>query len=180
MKTHTRASITLSALSGLLLLSGGCGGAQSTEATTPAVREETRLPPTPPERPWAELSTDERRAHMARHVVPVMSELFAGYDAERFADVSCETCHGSGASERGFAMPSPDLLPLYPTGSIGQYQMVSQYPLGVRFMFSEVVPAMRTMLGASEYDAATGEGFSCFACHPHAAEDDPLSAPSPG
>lgn len=122
---------------------------------------------------------DERRAHMARHVVSVMSELFAGYDAERFPDVSCETCHGSGAAERSFAMPNPDLLALYPTGSIGQYRMVSEYPLGVRFMFSEVVPAMRTMLGASEYDAATGEGFSCFACHPHAPEDDPLSAPSP-
>ena len=164
-----------------------CGGATSTEPTTPSTgpsmgpseTETAHLEPTPPDRPWAELSMDERRAHMARHVVPVMTELFAGYDAERFPDVSCETCHGSGAAERAFAMPNPDLLALYPTGSIGQYRMVETYPLGVRFMFSEVVPAMRTMVGASEYDAATGEGFSCFACHPHAPEDDPLSAPSP-
>lgn len=158
----------------LSLSLAACGGASPPPATP-----EARVTPTPPERPWAELSMDERRAHMARHVVPVMSDLFGRYDEARFSDLSCDTCHGENAAERDFRMPNPDLLALYPTGSVGQYQMVEQYPLGVRFMFSEVVPAMRTMLGAAEYDAATGEGFSCYACHPHAADDDPLSAPSP-
>lgn len=122
---------------------------------------------------------DERRAHMARHVVPVMSELFASYDSARFSDLSCETCHGPDAAARDFALPNPAILALYPTGSIGQYQMVERYPEGVRFMFIEVVPAMRTMVGAAEFDAATQTGFSCYACHPHAPDDDPLSQPSP-
>lgn len=154
-------------------------GASSSGASGAAEPADAHHEPTPPERPWAELSMDERRAHMARHVVPVMGELFAEYDAERFADLSCATCHGEGGAARGFAMPNPDLLPLYPTGSIGQYQMVERYPTGVQFMFTRVVPAMRTMLGAPEYDAATHTGFSCFACHPHAPEDDPLSAMPP-
>lgn len=155
-----------------------CG---ASSPSTPPTTEPTTAhrEPVPPERPWAELSMDERRAHMARHVVPVMSELFAEYDAERYADLSCDTCHGEGGAERGFAMPNPSLLALYPTGSIGQYQLVERYPNGVQFMFTRVVPAMRTMLGAPEYDAETHTGFSCFACHPHAPEDDPLSAMPP-
>jgi hypothetical protein len=159
------------------VLLAACGGAPSTGSTTAGTPEHHE--PAPPDRPWAELSHDERRAHMVRHVQPVMAELFAGYDAERFADVSCETCHGADAVERAFAMPNPSILALYPTGSIGQYQMVERYPNGVHFMFTEVVPAMRTMLGAAEYDAATHTGFSCFACHPHAPDDDPLAQPSP-
>lgn len=158
------------------VLLSACGGGAADCATTP---EHAHVEPTPPERPWAELSRDERRAHMARHVVPVMSELFAGYDAERFADVSCGTCHGQSAREREFAMPNPDLPPLYPTGSIGQYQSVERFPEGARFMFTQVMPAMQTLLGAEEFDPATGEGFSCYGCHPHAADDDPLSAPAP-
>lgn len=165
------------AITALLLL--GCGGGTTAATTETTSVGETHVEPTPPERPWSELSYDERRAHMARHVVPVMSELFAGYDAERFADVGCATCHGEGASERRFAMPNPDLLPLYPTGTVGQYQAVERYPEGVRFMYSRVVPAMQTLLGAPEFDAATGEGFTCFSCHPHAADDDPLNVPAP-
>ncbi len=154
-----------------------CGAAAEDRGTTPT-EADAHVEPVPPERPWAELSTDERRAHMARHVVPVMSELFAEYDPERFADVSCGTCHGEGARERGFAMPNPDLPTLYPTGSIGQVQTVERFPEGARFMFSRVMPAMQTLLGAETYDPATGEGFSCYACHPRGADDDPLSAPA--
>jgi hypothetical protein len=33
------------------------------------------------------------------------------------------------------------------------------------FMFQRVLPTMRALLNASEFDDATGEGFSCFACH---------------
>jgi hypothetical protein len=165
-------------LLGMSLLA--CGGSASDRSTTPEPEgASAHVEPVPPERPWAELSMDERRAHMARHVVPVMSELFAGYDAERFPDVSCGTCHGENAHERGFAMPNPDLPALYPTGSIGQYQTVERFPEGARFMFSQVMPAMQTLLGAESFDPATGEGFSCYGCHPHAADDDPLSAPAP-
>lgn len=160
-------------LSSLLL--AACGGS----APPPEPAPEAHLTPTPPERPWEELSMDERRAHMARHVLPVMGELFADYDADRFGDLSCDTCHGEDAAARDFAMPNPSLLALYPTGSMGQYQMVERYPMGVQFMYSQVVPAMRTMLGAAEYDATTHEGFSCYACHPHAPDGDPLSLPPP-
>jgi hypothetical protein len=34
---------------------------------------------------------------------------------------------------------------------------------------------MQTLLGAPDYDEETGEGFSCYACHPHAG--DPGTTP---
>lgn len=105
---------------------------------------------------------------MSREVLPRMTDLFAAYDASRFGDFSCATCHGADARERDYAMPNPSLLPLHPTGSEGQHQTVRDYPEGVRFMYNHVMPTMQALLGAPEFDASTGEGFSCYACHPHA------------
>ena len=156
-----------------------CGGSAADRSTTPDEGASAHVAPTPPERPWETLSMEERRAHMSRHVVPVMSELFAGYDADRYPEVSCGTCHGENASERSFAMPNAELPALYPTGSIGQIEMVERNPDAARFMFSEVLPAMQTLLGAEDYDPTTGEGFSCYSCHTHAADDDPRAAPAP-
>ena len=148
----------------LALLLASCG------ASSPApTHPEPAAIPAPP-RPWAELSHDERSAHMAREVLPRMTDLFAAYDPARYDAFTCATCHGEGAREREYAMPNPALLPLHPTGSEGQHQTVRDHPDGVRFMYNRVMPTMQALLGAPEYDASTGEGFSCYACHPHAAE----------
>ncbi len=138
-------------------------GASATDPATPATSEV----PSPP-RPWAEMSHDERAQWMGAEVLPRMADLFAEYDAERFADFSCATCHGEDARERGFAMPNPAILPVHRSGTPGQEQMVRDYPAGTRFMFQRVVPTMQRLLGAREYDATTREGFSCYACHTEA------------
>lgn len=109
-----------------------------------------------------------RSGFMASQVVPYMSELFQEYDADEYASFGCADCHGAGAAARDFAMPSPDLLALHPSGSLEQQAMVQEHPRMVRFMFNHVVPAMKTMLGAEDYNEETGEGFSCYTCHPSA------------
>ena len=116
--------------------------------------------------PWAELDLDARRAFMADRVLPVMSKLFREHDAGRFPGVGCETCHGEDRRERDFAMPNPSLPTLYPTGSAEQEATVERHPVVATFMFQQVTPTMRDLLGLPEYDEATGEGFSCFHCHP--------------
>lgn len=168
-------------LAGLVLAACGGGNASSTSSTTTAAAAPRYPQPTltPPPAPWAELGPAERGQHMAAHVVGPMGELFAAYDAERFGDFSCASCHGPDARARHYEMPSPSLPVLYPTGSIGQFETVRQYPEGARFMYGHVMPAMQTLLGAAEYDATTGEGLTCFACHPHAADDDPRALPPP-
>jgi hypothetical protein len=112
---------------------------------------------------------------MTRYVAPAMADLFAAYDGERYAGFGCATCHGPDASARHYEMPNPSLPVLYPTGTVGQMQTVDRYPDGVRFMYNQVTPAMRQLLGAPEFDEATHAGFTCFACHPGAAPDDPLN-----
>lgn len=165
-----------------------CGGASSEAATTPATatqttatesaqtspvntsgirrREESEFP-TPPA-PWEQMDGPARGRYMSQAIVPYFRELFVEYDAERYADFGCQTCHGASGAAQGFAMPNPDLLALHPSGSPEQQQMVQEHPRMVRFMFNHVVPPMRTALGMPEYDAETGEGFSCYTCHPAA------------
>lgn len=150
----------------------GSGAGASSASTTP---EPSDAFPGPP-RPWAELSHEERAQHMSRAVLPRMSDLFASYDAERYADFDCATCHGPDGRERGYAMPSPSILRLYPTGSEGQHQTVRDYPEGVRFMYGRVMPAAQALLGAEPFDEATGEGFTCFACHMHADDTGTVAA----
>jgi hypothetical protein len=103
---------------------------------------------------------------MAREVLPRMAERFEEYDRERFSDFACQTCHGDDMVERGYEMPNPGILALHPTGSPEQQQMVTDHPEMVTFMYSHVRPLMQTLLGEPAYDEETGEGFSCFFCHP--------------
>ncbi len=153
------------ALSSLLPLLG-CGSAPPPELPD---RVEVNLP-------FDELDHDQQMAFMATRVTPQMRESFQGYDAERYANFGCATCHGEGAEERDFVMPSPDLLPLHPSGTPEQRAMVEEHPEMVRYMFNHVIPEMRELLGEAEYDAETGEGFSCYACHPHAGEGESVTA----
>lgn len=165
-----------------LALALGCGGSTptaetpSSEGAAPATntsgvraRADDEIPRPPA--PWAEMDHAARSGFMANQVVPYMSELFQEYDSEEYASFGCVDCHGAGAAARDFAMPSPDLLALHPSGSPEQQAMVQEHPRMVRFMFNHVVPAMKTMLGAEDYNEETGEGFSCYTCHPSAADD---------
>lgn len=156
-----------------LVALGGCGPSAepATSETTPARPTEISGPP----EPWAEMSFDERKRYMGREVIPVMTELFKEYDPGEFSGFSCDTCHGDDMDERRFAMPSPSLPALHPTGSAEQQQMVEEHPEMVRFMFNQVLPSMQRLLGAEPFDPETRTGFSCFACHPTAQPgDDPL------
>jgi len=166
----------------IALTLAGCGGGTAEPATTDTTPE-TEAAPQPPEvvpppKPWAEMTFDERKRHMGLHVLPVMTHLFKEYDPGEYSAFSCDTCHGDDAQDRQFAMPNPELPPLFATGSPEQQQMVQDHPEMVRFMFNHVLPAMREMVGAEPYDAETGTGFSCYACHPHG-EDGAAPAATP-
>lgn len=129
------------------------------------------------ERPWHALSHDERKAYMQRAVAPSMESVFVAHDAERFAAFGCRTCHGASARERGYRMPNPELPALYPTGSAEQKATVEKHRATARFMHQQVIPNMRALLGARSYDPATGQGFSCFHCHPRG---EPVQAAADG
>jgi len=121
---------------------------------------------------WAEMSREDKRNYMSEAVMPRMAELFEEYDSERFAGFSCDGCHGEDMRSREFAMPNPGILALSATGTPEQQQMVQEHPEMVRFMFNRVLPTMQQLLGAPDYDEATGDGFTCFACHTRAGSSE--------
>lgn len=170
----------LRALILLSLVLASCGGASTTTGSSTAQEETASTGPelTPPPRPWAELSQGERRAHMVQHVLPAATDLFTSWRAEHYADFGCETCHGADAASREFRMPNPAIITLYPTGTVGQEEVLHEYTEACTFMYSRLVPAMQTLLAAPEFDPATHEGFTCFSCHPSAAADDPRNVPA--
>ena len=108
-----------------LVLAACGGGAASTTTTTTTTTAASAY--TPPSRAWAEMDHDARRMHMVQHVLPATTDLFGSWNGERYADFSCTTCHGQDASARNFMMPNPSLITLYPTGTIGQQQVLARY-----------------------------------------------------
>ena len=114
------------------------------------------------ERPdWDAMDHQQRAQFMAEVVVPEMQTLFAEFDGERFAEVSCATCHGANAREVAFHMPN-ELAPLDPTQIPAMF--ASEEPMHV-FMTRTVWPRMGELLGEELYDPERGTGFSCRGCH---------------
>jgi hypothetical protein len=121
---------------------------------------------TPPPEPWADMTREEREYYMVAAVLPIAAEDFRAYDAERFANLTCASCHGDDGQERGYEMPSR-YLPRLPAPGSSEWAAMAERP-AYRFMAEVVTPTVRTQLGMPEYDPATGEGFGCFSCHPGA------------
>ncbi len=113
----------------------------------------------PPEQPWSTMSHDDKEMDMIARFLPITKEMFQEYDASRFADFGCESCHGTDMREREFAMPSAQ-LPAVPAAGTPAYQnMASALPEMTHFMEEQVTPTMGTMLGM-------GDTFTCNGCHP--------------
>ncbi|MFK7931025.1 MAG: hypothetical protein AB8H79_22760 [Myxococcota bacterium] len=109
---------------------------------------------------WQEMDFTQRQTYMATDVMPAMQTIFAEYDSTRFETITCATCHGAGATDGTFSMPSDSLFPIdfanFPTGP------------GADFMMNEVVPDMTELLDMEPFNQETGEGFGCLGCHPAA------------
>ena len=112
---------------------------------------------TPPEAPWAEMNAFEREMYMVGKVMPIMHELFARHDAERYEKMDCEHCHGESMREVSFAMPTPELYRIPPEGSPAWAAMERDFGPMVEFMRETVTPTMGTLLGV--------QGYTCGHCH---------------
>jgi len=109
---------------------------------------------------YQDMDFAQRQAYMAEVVMPAMQAEFAAYDSSRFSEITCATCHGDGASDGSFSMPSSSLYPIdvanFPTGA------------GADFMTDVVTPMMVDLLDEEPFDMNDGSGFGCFGCHPPA------------
>jgi hypothetical protein len=160
MRSATEKLIAVLLLCVAITLTSACASA------SPATAHPNTEVATAPKRDWGTLSHEERKAHMRDAVLPAMERHFLAQNGERFANFGCKNCHGAHARERNYAMPCPDLPTLYPTGTAEQIATVQQHREMARFMFQKVTPNMRKLLNQPRYNPQTGEGFSCFYCHP--------------
>jgi len=114
---------------------------------------------TPPETPWAEMDERARSDYMIGKVLPIMDEAFRGHDAEEYAELGCENCHGQNCEENHYAMPSPTASIVPPRGTRPWTGLEATFPDMVAFMQNEVVPKMTAIMGHE---------ITCASCHPSA------------
>lgn len=143
----------------LTLALAACGG----KSTTPAAREpapDTTATPTPLSAgAWEGMDDDARKEFMKKTVVPVMAAKFKAFDGDKFAEVDCKTCHGPGAADGKFDMPSGALPELDFDHPDPDDKAISE------FMAKEVKPTMAHLLGMPEYSPDNPTGFGCLECH---------------
>ncbi len=143
----------------LLLLASAvaaCGGSDKPAEPKPAEPK--------PAVAWAAMTRPQKLQVMKHKVMPAMEAAFTAYDAARYADFSCETCHGDGASDGSFRMPNPQ-LPVLHMDKQGWERMMAEQPVASRFMIDKVERGMADLLGIPPYDPDTHEGFNCLRCH---------------
>jgi hypothetical protein len=123
----------------------------------------------PPEVAWKDMTFKQKRAYMKAAVTPTMKPIFQAFDGKKFSNFTCETCHGKGAVDRKFKMPSPDIHALPNTHEAFEAMMKKEptWPKWTKFMAEEVEPPMGKMLGLPIFDPKKPvEGaFGCANCH---------------
>jgi hypothetical protein len=145
----------------LVLVLVACQHASTPAPLPPAVP----LPPVGPNTMgWPTWSHAQKLAYMTKTVMPAEREIFARFEPLRFADMTCETCHGQSARDHSYKMPNPD-LPHIVGGPGGFEELFAKQPETVRFMQRSVGPETARLLGYAPFDMAQHVGFSCYQCH---------------
>jgi hypothetical protein len=129
-------------------------------SAAPAPSPEATLPTKPK---WDDMTVDQKKEVMMKEVIPKMGGLFKEFDAKRFAEVRCTTCHGPGAKEGKFTMPNLALPKLDPSNEFAKHK--KKDPKILEFMMTKVAPEMAKIIGEPPYDPVKKEGFGCFNCH---------------
>lgn len=121
-----------------------------------------------PNIPWKDKTRAQRQDYMGIYVLPKMQELFVEWRPDDYGgknDFRCQTCHGENFDKPPVDFEMPRVaFPLKaddPIGAAMKYDAEA-----TAFMVERVLPTMAELLGEEPYNPDTGEGFSCFRCHP--------------
>ena len=112
---------------------------------------------------WKDMSHAQKLAFMKAVFFPKMKAEFVAFDAKTFDKMSCVTCHGDGAKDGSFKMPSAQLPKL--KVDAGFKTEMAKHPAITKFMMEKVAGDAASTLGLSPYDPKTHQGFGCFGCH---------------
>lgn len=137
----------------LSLFVAACGSAESEPTATPTA--------------YKDMSFEQREAFMAEVVVPKMRDTFVAFDP-KFENLSCVACHGKGATDGTYSMPTADILPLPATEEafLAKIEQDPEFAKWSQFMLDKVYPQMAEMLDVPLFDPMKQpDGFSCANCH---------------
>jgi hypothetical protein len=124
---------------------------------------------TPPDdKPWQKMNYSEKEWYMVGKVHPVMRQVFQTFNAKKYEGekFECVPCHGENPEERKYKMPSDHLSKVPAFGSADWKAMENSRVF--KFMSKSVTPSMGKLIGEEPWNPETGEGYSCWGCHPKA------------
>ncbi|MDC0744773.1 hypothetical protein [Polyangium mundeleinium] len=115
---------------------------------------------------YKDMSFAERVVFMNDVVLPEMKEVFVAFDP-KFEAMDCATCHGQGATDGTYTMPSAQIAPLPGTEeAFLEYVKDPEAARWSQFMFDEVMTRMADLIQVPTYNPEThADGFSCAGCH---------------
>ena len=148
----------------ILMMSLGFASCSPTKSVTTSDQPQVAKPAPPGPGEWATWSHDQKLQYMKAVVVLKEKQLFTEYDARRFSNLECKTCHGSGVDNGTYKMPNPELTK-WPGGPEAFKLLKATNPKALYFMMAVVGPETAKMLGVKPFDMASHTGFSCFHCH---------------
>jgi hypothetical protein len=106
------------------------------------------------------MTKEQRLNHMKMVIQPTMGKVFTAFDAKRFGEFGCATCHGPQKNQ-----DPHQALPKLTLSGDGFKKLSAEKPAMMKFMSELVTPAMATAMGEKPFDPATKTGFGCAGCH---------------
>ncbi len=120
----------------------------------------TATTPPPKKKTWVDFNNDEKMAFMKAEVMPKMTKTWSDFD-KKYAKMDCATCHGSSAKKGQFKMPNAELPKLSPADNFKAHKGKQKV---LDFMY-KMTPELAGILQLPPFDANSGQGFGCGACH---------------
>ena len=115
----------------------------------------------PPQVAWKDLTYDQKRAYMKDAVVPTMKPIFQAFDAKKYANFGCKTCHGKDPQKTKYKMPNREL----PQLDFHLLEQGKQKPNIAEWMSKTVKPQVAQILEVPQMSKDHPDGFGCLECH---------------
>ena len=155
----TPAASAAPAMSAAPAVASGAPVASGTPATAPTAAAAVTGPAPAATPAFSTMTNEQKLQHMKAVIRPEMGKVFSDYDAKRYGEFGCRTCHGEKKQDPHVALPKLTL------SGDGFQKLMAAKPAIMKFMSEKVTPQMAVAMGEKPFDPATHQGFGCGGCH---------------